>query len=244
MKKILEFIKKNKLLTLVLIAYIVVLIISPEKALSAVKGSTYYLKEMLIIMPVVFLLTVVIEALVPKKLIIQGLGEKSGITGNLLSLVFGSISAGPVYAAFPICISLLRKGASIKNIVIILGAWAVIKVPMLANEAKFLGVKFMVIRWVLTVISIFAMGYLMAIIIKKKDLPLEKEEDTDTILAINEDYCIGCGLCAEILPKVFEMKDNKAVVKAIPYGEEAEKQIAETVEKRPANAIMFTKVDN
>ena len=47
MKKILEFIKKNKLLTLVLIAYIVVLIISPEKALSAVKGSTYYLKEKL-----------------------------------------------------------------------------------------------------------------------------------------------------------------------------------------------------
>ena len=31
----------------------------------------------------------------------------------------------------------LKKGASISNIVIILSAWAVIKVPMLANEAKF-----------------------------------------------------------------------------------------------------------
>ena len=170
------------------------LIISPEKALSAVKGSTYYLKEMLIIMPVVFLLTVVIEALVPKKLIIQGLGEKSGITGNLLSLVFGSISAGPVYAAFPICISLLRKGASIKNIVIILGAWAVIKVPMLANEAKFLGVKFMAIRWFNRYFNI-CNGLLDVDNNQEKGFAIRKGRDTDTILAINEDYCIGCGLC-------------------------------------------------
>jgi uncharacterized membrane protein YraQ (UPF0718 family) len=63
--------------------------------------------------------------------------------------------------------SLLKKGASISNIVIILSAWAVIKVPMLANEAKFLGVNFMAVRWVLTVTAIFVMAYMVGKIVKK-----------------------------------------------------------------------------
>lgn len=63
---------------------------------------------------------------------------------------------------------MLKKGASITNIVIILSSWAVIKIPMLANEVKFLGIKFMGIRWVLTVISIFTMGYFMALFVKKE----------------------------------------------------------------------------
>ena len=40
------------------------------------------------------------------------------------------------------------------SIIIILSSWAVIKIPMLLNEAKFLGAKFMIIRWLLTVIAI------------------------------------------------------------------------------------------
>jgi hypothetical protein len=41
-----------------------------------------------------------------------------------------------------------------RNLVIILSAWAVIKVPMLLNELKFLEFEFMAVRWVLTVIAI------------------------------------------------------------------------------------------
>ncbi len=31
--------------------------------------------------------------------------------------------------------------------------------------------------------------------------------------AVNMDLCIGCGLCMELCPKVFELKDDKAWVK-------------------------------
>ncbi len=48
----------------------------------------------------------------------------------------------------------------------------VIKVPMLVNEVKFLGVTFMIARWILTVIGIFAMAYLVAAIVKKEELPI------------------------------------------------------------------------
>jgi len=169
----------------------------------------------------------------------RGFGEKSGFRGNLLALLLGSISAGPIYAAFPISKTLLGKGASISNIVIILSSWAVIKVPMLANEAKFLGVNFMIIRWVLTVIVIFVMAYITGMIVKKKDLPVDsKKAET---LEIKEDYCIGCGLCVKLLPEYYEMNQNKAVVTKMPEGKEAVLALKESIEKCPSKAIILNK---
>lgn len=234
-----SIIKKNKLMVLVALVYLTILVVAPDKAAESLSNSLYYLKEMLMILPVIFLFTVVIEAMIPKEMILKGFGEKSGIKGNLLALLLGSISAGPVYAAFPISKSLLAKGASIPNIVIILSAWAVIKVPMLANEAKFLGPKFMAVRWALTVIAIFAMAYITGRFVKKEDLPrIAAELDA---LEINEDYCIGCRLCAQMLPEYYEMTNNKAVVIKMPEGREALQSIWESVEKCPSNAIVLNR---
>lgn len=240
-----SIIKKNKLLLIVALAYIVIFIISPDNAAKSVKNSIYYLVEMLQVLPVIFLLTVVIDALVPKEVIMRGFGEKSGFKGNLLALLLGSISAGPIYAAFPISKTLLEKGASISNIVIILSAWAVIKVPMLANEAKFLGVNFMLLRWVLTVIAIFIMANITAMIIKKKDLPADSNKPGSLELEIKEEYCIGCGLCVKILPECYEMNNNKAIVKKMPEGRvDAVRAIQETVSKCPSQAIVFNREGN
>ncbi len=237
--KIVSLIKKNKLIFLVALTYITVLTISPDKAMASVKNSVYYLIEMVQVLPVIFLFTVVIEALVPKEMIMRGFGEKSGFKGNLLALLLGSISAGPIYAAFPISKTLLGKGASISNIVIILSAWAVIKVPMLANEAKFLGVNFMIVRWVLTVIAIFVMAYITGMIVKKKDLPIDLNKTK--MLEIKDDYCIGCGLCVKMLPEYYEMNNDKAAVIKTPEGKEVLQGIQETVEKCPSKAIILNK---
>ncbi len=235
--KAVSIIKKNKLLLLVALAYIGVLIISPEKAMNSLGNSAYYLIEMLQVLPVIFLLTVVIEALVPKELIMRGFGEKSGFKGNLLALLLGSISAGPIYAAFPISKTLLGKGASISNIVIILSTWAVVKVPMLANEAKFLGINFMIVRWVLTVIAIFAMAYITGVFVKKKDLPADSNKGKT--LEIKPDYCIGCGLCVKMLPEYYEMSNDKAIVRKRPDGKNAFEAIQESISKCPSKAIVL-----
>ena len=239
--KALNVLKKNKLLVLVALVYGIIFIAAPQTAMKSVGNSVYYLVEMLQVLPVIFLLTVVIEAWVPKELIMRGFGEKSGFKGNLLSLLLGSISAGPIYAAFPISKSLLSKGASVRNIVIILSSWAVIKLPMLANEAKFLGVDFMVVRWILTVICIFVMAYITAIIVKKKDMPgfgVNKQTD---VFHVKAEYCVGCGLCAEILPEYYEMKNNKANALASPDNKEAVKAVMESAQKCPTKAIIFEK---
>ena len=240
--KALTIIKNNKMVFMVGVFYLILLIVSPQKALEAFNSSLYYLMEMLQVLPIIFFLTVIIEAWIPKEMIMKGFGDKSGIKGNLLSLLLGSISAGPIYAAFPIGKSLLSKGASITNIVIVLSAWAVIKVPMLANEAKFLGVNFMIVRWILTVIAIFSMGYLMAVFIKRKDVLETDSNQQQNILIIQPEICNGCGLCAEVSPEYYEMKNGKAIVKSFIVNESAIKNLLDLVQKCPTRAIVFKKI--
>jgi hypothetical protein len=67
---------------------------------------------------------------------------------------------------------LLDKGASLRNVIIILSSWAVIKLPMLVNEAKFIGLHYVAVRWILTTLSI----YLMATIIAKRLEAMETQK--------------------------------------------------------------------
>jgi ferredoxin len=45
---------------------------------------------------------------------------------------------------------------------------------------------------------------------------------------VEKDMCIGCGLCASVCPKVYEMQDNIAVVvvAVVPADEEGNAQQA------------------
>lgn len=228
--------KNNKFLVTVATIYLILLIANTEKATLSIQNSSYYIKEMLMIMPVIFLLTSLIDAWVPKHLIIDYLGDGSGLKGSLLSILLGSVSAGPIYAAFPVCKTLLKKGASISNIVVILSAWAVIKVPMLANEAKFLSPKFMGTRWVLTTISIVIMGYLVSKIVKKEDIPMKNIEVEEEVF-IKEEYCIGCGVCEKIAPDYFKVEDKKAKVINNNIENRTIDNLIEAEEKCPAAAI-------
>ena len=232
-----ERLKKNRFLVSVGLIYLILFIMSTEKAALSVKNSGYYIKEMLMIMPVVFLLTSLIEAWVPKKMIMENLGDESGLKGSLISILLGSISAGPIYAAFPVCKTLLKKGASISNIVVILSAWAVIKVPMLANEAKFLSPKFMATRWVLTTIAILVMGYIISKTVKREDIPMEDEKIEEGTVLIKEEYCIGCGICEKLAPEYFKVENKKAIVINKHIGNRVENKVKKAKEKCPANAI-------
>lgn len=237
-----EKLKKNKFLVFIALLYIGLFIVNAEKAILSVKNSGYYIKEMLTIMPVVFLLTALIDAWIPQETIMDYLGDESGLKGSFISIFLGSISAGPIYAAFPVCKTLLKKGASISNIVVILSAWAVIKIPMLANEVKFLSPKFMAVRWVLTTTGIIIMGYIISKIVKREDIPMEEEGIEEGAVLIKEEFCIGCGVCVKLAPDYFEMKGNKAVVikDGIEIGEES--NVIKSEEKCPGKAIIVGKV--
>lgn len=167
---------------IVILAYLALFIIRRDMAVESIRNSGYYIKEMLLIMPVVFVLTALLDVWVPKEKILRFLGKDAGVKGIFLSFVIGSISAGPLYAAFPMCVMLHTKGASLRNIVIILSSWAVIKVPMLINEFKYLGLQFMAVRWVLTVIAIVLFSWITSKIVKDDDIPRgEAQEEFEDI---------------------------------------------------------------
>jgi len=238
--KILKKAKENLFIILIILIYIVLFVFKQDMGLSSIKNSVYYIKEMLMIMPVIFVLTALLDAWIPRGKITKYLGEESKSKGVILSFVLGSISAGPVYAAFPFCVMLLKKGASVRNIVIILSSWAVIKAPMLLNETKFLGVKFMAVRWVLTVIAIMIFSWLTAKMVKKEEIPLDREDKS--ILQINRSACMGCTLCSKNYPETFEMRGSKAIVKDTGSTLDTVK-LAKVIKDCPTNAITYNGIN-
>jgi ferredoxin len=56
---------------------------------------------------------------------------------------------------------------------------------------------------------------------------------------VDEETCIGCGLCAEECPEVFEMNDDKAHVKVDEVPDDATESYKEAAENCPVEAIQM-----
>lgn len=152
---------------LVLIVFIGLAIWMPDTAIRSSLVTWDYFKEMALIMPPVFILMGLMEVWIPKDKIQKWLGSGSGITGAGIAFALGTLPTGPLYVAFPMTATLIRKGASITNMVIFLGAWAALKIPQLMVEIKFLGLSFTLLRFVLTLLALVLMGLLMEIILRR-----------------------------------------------------------------------------
>lgn len=230
---------KDNFFTMIVISlYVLTFVFKPNLGVLALRNSLYYFKELLSIMPIVLLLTALLDYWVPKNVIQNNLGRKSGVKGIFFSFLFGGISAGPIYAAFPICVMLLKKGASVRNIIIILSSWAVIKVPMLVNEVKFLGPKFMILRWILTVIAIIVFSYITSRIVKKEDIILD-DEKLDNSIFVNRSACMGCSLCTKTYPTLFEMYNKKAQVKQYEFNKIDSNKLHDAIKACPSKAIRY-----
>ena len=54
---------------------------------------------------------------------------------------------------------------------------------------------------------------------------------------IDKELCIGCGLCPDICPEVFQMEDDKAVAKIDPVPAGAEESCRDAAQQCPVEAI-------
>lgn len=217
--KTVDVLKKHKLIVAALASYLFVFLYDRAVFTEAVGITWTYLREMLEVLPPVFVLSALITVWVPRELITGGFGAESGFRGRLMSLLIGSVSAGPIYAAFPLAGSLLAKGASVANIVIIISAWAVVKLPMLIVETRFLGLSFALARYVLTVPAIFLVGELVSRWISRRSvleesslsLPSSRRESIRDALPNSNCGACGFGDCESLVDALI---DGDAVPRA------------------------------
>jgi len=106
--------------------------------------------DMLKILPGAFILIGLFEVWVKRETVERHLGEGSGFRGYLWMILLGSTAVGGLYLAFPVAYALYSKGAKLSVIFTYLSAAAICRIPMTIFEASFLGVKFTVIRWLVS----------------------------------------------------------------------------------------------
>jgi ferredoxin len=58
-------------------------------------------------------------------------------------------------------------------------------------------------------------------------------------VTVDEETCIGCGLCAETCPEVFELNDDKVSVKVDEVPKDVVDSCREAVENCPVEAIQI-----
>lgn len=145
---------------------------------SAAKSGSFLL-EVLLIVPPVMVLMGLLDVWLPRRLVERHLGADAGLLGAAVAMLLGTAAAGPLYAAFPVAVSLQAKGARLANIVIFLGTWATIKVPMIMMESSFISLRFALLRLLFTIPCIMAAGYLMERIIPPQSMPQEQTAAAD-----------------------------------------------------------------
>jgi len=136
------------------------------------------LRGMLGVLPPVFILLGLLDVWVDRQTMMKYTGPGSGLRGVFIAFFLGSAAAGPLYAAFPVAAVMLKKGSSIRNVFIFIGAWSTTKIPMLTFEASGLGVPFMAVRLALSVAGILLIADGM-----DRFLPAEEK---DRIYEINQ----------------------------------------------------------
>lgn len=138
------------------------------------RNFTMFFTEMITFLPVMFILIGLFDVWFPKEKVEKHIGKDSGIKGTFWVIVLAMLQAGPLYGAFPVAYLLWKKGSSVKNIFIYLGAFSTIKIPMLAFEIGFLGLKFSLLRSLITLPVFILIASLMESYLKNKQFEVKQ----------------------------------------------------------------------
>ncbi len=120
-----------------------------------------FFMEMISFVPFLFIIIGLFDVWVPKELLEKHIGKESGVKGIFIVILLAMLQAGPLYGAFPVAYILCKKGASVRNIFIYLGAFSSMKLPMLGIEIGYLGIKFTVARTLISLPLFILTGYFM-----------------------------------------------------------------------------------
>ena len=139
-------------LAAVVALYAVCAALAPELTLRALAHAWQALRHMLPVLALVFVLMVVFDLVLNPRRIAQHLGRPGGARGWLIALAAGILSAGPIYAWYPLLAELRGKGMRASTAAVFLYARA-IKLPLLPLLFHYFGTTYSV------VLSLYLAGF-------------------------------------------------------------------------------------
>jgi len=146
------------------------LIFVPDIGAKALGTTLFSFKEMLLVLPPVFVMLGLLDVWIPRETMVRFLGAGSGLRGGALAVLLGSAAAGPLYAAFPMAAVFMKKGASFFNVLLFLGAWSTTKIPMVLFELASMGPVFTFTRLGLSLAGITLIALLVSRISGKSEI--------------------------------------------------------------------------
>lgn len=165
-----HFVKRYRSFLIVSVVLLLAGLFNKELGQQVLSTTAYQLKEMLLVIPPIFVLLGLLDIWVPKQTMVKYMGKGSGLKGILLALFIGSAAAGPLYGAFPVAAVFMRKGVKFSNILIFLGAWSTTKIPMILFEFSALGLPFALTRLLVDIPGIIIIAYLLQALMGKKEI--------------------------------------------------------------------------
>jgi len=165
-----KIIKRYRVFLIVLVLLGIVFLVDRELGRLAFQNAGYTIKEMLLIIPPIFVLLGLLDVWVPRETMVRFMGEGSGAKGVLLAFLLGSAAAGPLYGAFPVASVFMRKGVKFSNILVFLGAWSTTKIPMFLFELESLGPRFALTRLAINIPGILIIAWTLAALVPKNTI--------------------------------------------------------------------------
>lgn len=174
-----EILKKNRINFLIILTFTVFVSVSFVLDFSVgeniFKEQFYsFFKEMILFLPIMFILIGLGDVWIHREKVEKHIGKDSGFKGIILVIFLSMAQVGPLYGAFPVTYLLWKKGASIRNIFIYIGAFCTIKIPMITFEIGFLGWKFSLLRTLFSLPIIILIAILMERILKNKGFEVKQ----------------------------------------------------------------------
>lgn len=132
--------------------------------------------DMLKIFPPALIIIGLFTVWVDKKHIEKYLGEHSGVMGHLAGILLACTTLYPFIVVLPLADTLYKKGAKLSVVLTYISASSICRIPMTIYEASFIGIKFSIIRYLVSLPLV-----VISSIVIEKIVGKEKVFDTEKI---------------------------------------------------------------
>lgn len=106
-----------------------------------------FILGMVRVFPCAFILIGLFDVWVKQETVQRHMGEGSGWCGYFWALLLAGTTVGGMFVGFPVAHALYNKGAKLSIVFTYIGAAAICRVPMSLFEAFFLGARFTLVRF-------------------------------------------------------------------------------------------------